>query len=94
MNYNDMEELIGRGNANRTTAATNMNDHSSRSHAIFTIYFTQVSIVRISAADSIKSFLEVHEQMWNFADSLTTLMIDSLPLIVIPRTIRTNFFRT
>lgn len=30
------------GNINRTTAATGMNDVSSRSHAIFTINFTQV----------------------------------------------------
>lgn len=30
------------GNDNRTTASTNMNDTSSRSHAIFTINFTQV----------------------------------------------------
>lgn len=30
-----------RGNAHRTTAATNMNDVSSRSHAIFTITFVQ-----------------------------------------------------
>ena len=29
----------------RTTASTNMNDTSSRSHAIFTIVFTQVCIV-------------------------------------------------
>lgn len=31
------------GNINRTTASTSMNDVSSRSHAIFTITFTQVS---------------------------------------------------
>ena len=30
-----------RGNNVRTTASTNMNDVSSRSHAIFTILFTQ-----------------------------------------------------
>lgn len=30
-----------RGNSHRTTAATNMNDVSSRSHAIFTITFVQ-----------------------------------------------------
>lgn len=30
------------GNINRTTASTGMNDVSSRSHAIFTINFTQV----------------------------------------------------
>ena len=30
----------------RTTASTNMNDTSSRSHAIFTIVFTQVNYTR------------------------------------------------
>lgn len=41
-NYTDVEELMDAGNINRTTAATGMNDVSSRSHAIFTINFTQV----------------------------------------------------
>lgn len=41
-NHSDMEDLIILGNANRTTARTCMNDVSSRSHAIFTISFTQV----------------------------------------------------
>lgn len=33
--------LFFSGNSHRTTAATNMNDVSSRSHAIFTITFVQ-----------------------------------------------------
>lgn len=41
-NYGDVEELMEAGNINRTTASTSMNDVSSRSHAIFTINFTQV----------------------------------------------------
>ncbi|XP_041644703.1 uncharacterized protein kif16bb [Cheilinus undulatus] len=40
-NHSDMENLIHVGNTNRTTAGTGMNDYSSRSHAIFTINFTQ-----------------------------------------------------
>ncbi|XP_068451762.1 kinesin-like protein KIF16B isoform X2 [Clinocottus analis] len=40
-NYSDVEELMEAGNTNRTTASTDMNDVSSRSHAIFTINFTQ-----------------------------------------------------
>ncbi|XP_071244859.1 kinesin-like protein KIF16B isoform X15 [Salvelinus alpinus] len=40
-NYHDVDELMEAGNINRTTAATDMNDTSSRSHAIFTINFTQ-----------------------------------------------------
>uniref|UniRef100_A0A8C4WZS4 Kinesin family member 16Ba n=1 Tax=Eptatretus burgeri TaxID=7764 RepID=A0A8C4WZS4_EPTBU len=39
--YGDVEELMEAGNTIRTTAATSMNDASSRSHAIFTINFTQ-----------------------------------------------------
>uniref|UniRef100_A0A674PFD8 Kinesin-like protein KIF16B n=1 Tax=Takifugu rubripes TaxID=31033 RepID=A0A674PFD8_TAKRU len=40
-NYSDVEDLMEAGNINRTTASTGMNDVSSRSHAIFTINFTQ-----------------------------------------------------
>ncbi|XP_036403122.1 uncharacterized protein kif16bb [Megalops cyprinoides] len=40
-NYGDVEQLMKAGNSNRTTASTGMNDVSSRSHAIFTISFTQ-----------------------------------------------------
>lgn len=36
-----VNSVVFRGNSNRTTAATNMNDVSSRSHAIFTITFVQ-----------------------------------------------------
>lgn len=32
------------GNTHRTTASTNMNDVSSRSHAIFTITFVQARL--------------------------------------------------
>nr|XP_057915131.1 uncharacterized protein kif16bb isoform X2 [Doryrhamphus excisus] len=39
--YRNMEELIVAGNTKRITASTGMNDCSSRSHAIFTISFTQ-----------------------------------------------------
>lgn len=40
-NYEDIHECMTRGNMERTTASTNMNDTSSRSHAIFTITFVQ-----------------------------------------------------
>jgi len=39
--YRDILRLMEQGNNLRTTAATNMNDTSSRSHAIFTITFVQ-----------------------------------------------------
>ncbi|VDP01710.1 unnamed protein product [Schistosoma margrebowiei] len=34
---NEMDKLMSFGNKNRVTGATNMNEHSSRSHAIYTI---------------------------------------------------------
>uniref|UniRef100_A0A671YRF6 Kinesin family member 16Bb n=1 Tax=Sparus aurata TaxID=8175 RepID=A0A671YRF6_SPAAU len=46
LSYSDLEDLIVLGNANRTTASTGMNNVSSRSHAIFTISFTQVELPR------------------------------------------------
>ncbi|XP_075703460.1 kinesin-like protein KIF1C [Rhinoderma darwinii] len=39
--YNDIADLMDCGNKARTVAATNMNETSSRSHAVFTIVFTQ-----------------------------------------------------
>lgn len=51
-NHSDMEDLIALGNANRTTACTGMNNFSSRSHAILTISFSQVSFNGIPAAMS------------------------------------------
>lgn len=39
--YADIHDLIDEGNKARTVAATNMNETSSRSHAVFTIFFTQ-----------------------------------------------------
>ncbi|KAJ8255033.1 hypothetical protein GJAV_G00200210 [Gymnothorax javanicus] len=40
-NFNDIADLMDCGNKARTVAATNMNETSSRSHAVFTIVFTQ-----------------------------------------------------
>jgi kinesin family protein 1 len=39
--YMDIHRLIDEGNKARTVAATNMNETSSRSHAVFTVIFTQ-----------------------------------------------------
>ncbi|KAL4659954.1 kinesin-like protein KIF1C [Arapaima gigas] len=40
-NFHDIADLMDCGNKARTVAATNMNETSSRSHAVFTIVFTQ-----------------------------------------------------
>lgn len=41
-NYASIKKLIDQGNKARTTASTGLNDRSSRSHAILTLYFTQL----------------------------------------------------
>ncbi|CAG9774040.1 unnamed protein product [Ceutorhynchus assimilis] len=46
--YEDIHELIDEGNKARTVAATNMNETSSRSHAVFTIFFTQQRLDEIT----------------------------------------------
>eukprot|EP00038_Savillea_parva_P007589 m.171191 g.171191 ORF g.171191 m.171191 type:complete len:1061 (-) comp13345_c0_seq1:363-3545(-) len=45
VDYEGIEALMDKGNAMRTTAATNMNDTSSRSHAVFTLLFTQAMMI-------------------------------------------------
>ena len=52
-NYFDIEELIAKGNVNRTTASTNMNDTSSRSHAIFTVRFAQAKMVENMPSETV-----------------------------------------
>ncbi|KAL1465583.1 hypothetical protein WDU94_005138, partial [Cyamophila willieti] len=42
--FRDIHDLIDEGNKARTVAATNMNETSSRSHAVFTIFFTQQAV--------------------------------------------------
>lgn len=39
----EVTAMIGRGKANRSTYATNMNEHSSRSHLVLSVYITAVS---------------------------------------------------
>ena len=41
--YNELERSMSVGNKERTVAATNMNKESSRSHAVFSIIFTQTT---------------------------------------------------
>ncbi|KAI7905643.1 uncharacterized protein BX663DRAFT_500459 [Cokeromyces recurvatus] len=42
--FDDINDLMDEGNKARTVAATNMNETSSRSHAVFTLFLTQVRI--------------------------------------------------
>ncbi|ORX58670.1 kinesin-domain-containing protein [Hesseltinella vesiculosa] len=52
--FDDIECLIQQGNKARTVAATNMNETSSRSHAVFTIYMTSRKTDQITNLDTEK----------------------------------------
>ena len=47
-NTNEIEHVMNVGNQNRSVGATNMNEHSSRSHAIF--------IITIECGEVLKNF--------------------------------------
>ncbi|XP_037532975.1 kinesin-like protein KIF1C isoform X1 [Nematolebias whitei] len=52
--FTDIRELMDEGNKARTVAATNMNETSSRSHAVFTIVFTQRRRDQLTSLDTEK----------------------------------------
>ena len=43
-NMEDLENLLNKGQRNRSVASTNMNRESSRSHAIFTAYIRTITV--------------------------------------------------
>uniref|UniRef100_A0A0K8TKQ0 Putative kinesin-like protein n=1 Tax=Tabanus bromius TaxID=304241 RepID=A0A0K8TKQ0_TABBR len=51
--YEEIQECLVRGNIQRTTASTNMNDTSSRSHAIFTITFVQAGFLNDMPSETV-----------------------------------------
>ncbi|XP_041842075.1 kinesin-like protein KIF1C isoform X2 [Melanotaenia boesemani] len=52
--FTDIQDLMDAGNKARTVAATNMNETSSRSHAVFTIVFTQKRRDQMTSLDTEK----------------------------------------
>lgn len=52
-NFEEIYECMMKGNAERTTASTNMNDTSSRSHAIFTITFVQAGFLNDMPSETV-----------------------------------------
>ncbi|XP_028262681.1 kinesin-like protein KIF1C isoform X2 [Parambassis ranga] len=52
--FTDIRDLMDVGNKARTVAATNMNETSSRSHAVFTIVFTQKRRDQMTSLDTEK----------------------------------------
>uniref|UniRef100_A0A663LRQ1 plus-end-directed kinesin ATPase n=1 Tax=Athene cunicularia TaxID=194338 RepID=A0A663LRQ1_ATHCN len=81
--YNDIQDLMDSGNKARTVAATNMNETSSRSHAVFNIIFTQkrhdaeTDITTEKCCSEIGpehlGFSSLHQEGANINKSLTTL---------------------
>uniref|UniRef100_A0A8D8RF75 Kinesin-like protein n=3 Tax=Cacopsylla melanoneura TaxID=428564 RepID=A0A8D8RF75_9HEMI len=51
--YKNVEELMCKGNLLRTTASTNMNDVSSRSHAIFTLCFVKAGYTNNTPTETV-----------------------------------------
>ncbi|EQC40033.1 hypothetical protein SDRG_02690 [Saprolegnia diclina VS20] len=49
-NANDVFNLITRGNQNRATSATDMNEHSSRSHSILSVYIKSTNVLTNAVA--------------------------------------------
>ncbi|KAJ3592971.1 hypothetical protein NHX12_005309 [Muraenolepis orangiensis] len=64
--YKDIESLMSEGNKSRTVAATNMNEESSRSHAVFNIILTERAAKTGAAGDRLKEGSNINK-------SLTTL---------------------
>ncbi|EUB57834.1 Kinesin-like protein unc-104 [Echinococcus granulosus] len=61
--FDEINELIEAGNMSRTVAATNMNETSSRSHAVLTLLVTQREIDAQAqlAAEKVASFIPAHK---------------------------------
>lgn len=52
-----LQGWITLGNKNRATAATGMNDKSSRSHSVFTIVLTQTKVRKVTFCEGEDSYL-------------------------------------
>lgn len=81
-NYEELCDWMMLGNKRRVTAATNMNDRSSRSHAVFTIFYnggaiqSKIQLVDLAGSERVKDSgvegLHLKEAI-NINKSLTTL---------------------
>lgn len=77
----DVEQLIHKGESNRHYAATAMNHQSSRSHTIFRVYVTSVSIVS-SPYDTSENITT--ESLLNFVDLAGSERVSSLQEAINP----------
>ncbi|KAK2553188.1 Kinesin-like protein KIF1C [Acropora cervicornis] len=71
--FADINDLIDEGNKARTVAATNMNETSSRSHAIFSIVFTQRSLDSLSDLPSAKEGANINKSLTTLGKVISSL---------------------
>ncbi|GME66584.1 unnamed protein product [[Candida] boidinii] len=76
--FEEMMSLINKGNKNRTTAATNLNLNSSRSHSILTIKLIQERFIDESLTSCEK--IESHLRLVDLAGSEKSIATQSFPL--------------
>ncbi|OWB72636.1 binding protein [[Candida] boidinii] len=76
--FEEMMGLINKGNKNRTTAATNLNLNSSRSHSILTIKLIQERFIDESLTSCEK--IESHLRLVDLAGSEKSIATQSIPL--------------
>ncbi|KTF75630.1 hypothetical protein cypCar_00035899, partial [Cyprinus carpio] len=82
--YNDIQDLMDSGNKARTVAATNMNETSSRSHAVFNIIFTQKRHDSDTDNTSEKEGANINKSLTTLGkviSALAEVFIDLQPLI-------------
>lgn len=65
---------LRQGALSRTTASTQMNSQSSRSHAIFTLHIQQKRLVKVEDPDgALGKFNSIHTAHINFHKAISTL---------------------
>ncbi|MGH0138193.1 UNVERIFIED_CONTAM: hypothetical protein FKN15_066744 [Acipenser sinensis] len=70
--FKDIESLMSEGNKSRTVAATNMNEESSRSHAVFNIILTH-TLCDLQGRHSLK--VREHKVLGPYVDGLSRLAV-------------------
>ena len=82
----EIEHVMNVGNQNRSVGATNMNEHSSRSHAIFTIYiecsrkvkFSLISLRKTTSGHISKTLLRPNLRNISSGHICKTMLNDDL----------------
>ena len=85
--FDDVSNLMDEGNKSRTVAATNMNETSSRSHAVFSIILTQRKFDKPTGltAEKVGCFLFELDVIYSFEDVFGPFLLTaccSVPIIL------------